>query len=423
MVTVTLSGSSTIEPNLTQLSDGHRRIDLSAARRIGIMRLDNAGDVVLAGPTIRALRAHIPGARLVLLASVNGAAGGELLPWLDEIEVWRAVWQDAAGELPFDPERERDAIERLRALELDAIFILTSFSQTPYAAGYAAYLAGIPTRIGHEQGFGGGVLSHAVKGPAPDHQAERNLHLVGGVGLPIGDAALEVRIPPAVAAGVNRTLSERGAADGTAIVVAPGASCGSRRYAAGRLAQAVAAVRHRTGRPVVVIGSSSDAPLAAPLLQAIPDAIDLVGGTSLVEAAAVIRDAAVVVSNNSLAMHLADAFGRPIVVTFAGTEREPEWAPRRSPSALLRSPTPCAPCRLFECPMAGHPCLSIDPRIVADEAIRLLGEGGLAKGSRRSSGGKGRSRDASCRVKSARGDPDAAPGRRSVAVADRDRPR
>jgi ADP-heptose:LPS heptosyltransferase len=90
--------------------------------------------------------------------------------------------------------------------------------------------------------------------------------------------------------------------------------------------------------------------------------------------AAVVSAAAVIVSNNSLAMHLADALDRPVVVTFAGTDVEDEWVPRRAPHVLLRTPTACAPCRLFDCPFAGHPCLDIAPTAVADAVVAVLRE-------------------------------------------------
>ena len=79
-------------------------------------------------------------------------------------------------------------------------------------------------------------------------------------------------------------------------------------------------------------------------------------------------------ANDSLAMHLADAFERPIVVVFAGTDAEAEWAPRRTRHILLREPTPCAPCRLFDCAFDGHPCVAIDPGRVVDAALLLLGD-------------------------------------------------
>ena len=343
-------------------------------RRIGILRLDNAGDVVLAGPVMRSLRSRFPDAGLTLVASTGGAAAAPLLPWVDDVLVWDALWQDANGRLPFEPGRELEAIDRLRRRRLDVAIILTSFSQTPFAAAYACYLAGIPVRVGHADAFGGAVLSHPIAGPAPTHQADRNLHLLRGLGVAVDDEDLGIDVPCDSRAAAAGWLAESGICEGEPVVVVPGASCASRRAAPSLLGRALADVRRRTDRPVVVVGTAAEAALADPIRAAVPGALDLTGRTSLPQMAAVVAAAGVVVTNNSLAMHLADALGRPVVVTFAGTDLEAEWAPRRAQSVLLRNPTVCAPCRLFECPVAGHPCLEIAPSAVADAVASLLGE-------------------------------------------------
>ena len=345
---------------------------LAGARHVLILRLDNAGDVILAGPTIRALRASLPSARLTLLASPNGAVAAELLPWLDDVVPWRAVWQDAAGEMPFDPAREAAMIERLRSLDADAAIILTSFSQTPFPAAYACYLAGIPIRVGHAPHFGGSVLSHPVEGRPPEHQAERDLYLLGGIGVAVEDRHLEARVPRPAHGSALRLLAEVGIRPGDPIVIVPGASCSARRYRPNGFGQAAAGLRSETGRAVVILGTAQERSLARPILAAVPDATNLVGETSVVEAAAIVKAAALVLTNNSLAMHLADAFQRPVVVTYAGTDRESEWAPRDTRHVLLRAPTGCAPCRLFECPFDGHPCLAIDPGMILEAGVGLL---------------------------------------------------
>jgi hypothetical protein len=238
------------------LSAGPRPMSvLAGARHVLVLRLDNAGDVILAGPTVRGLRASLPGARITLLASPDGSAAGELLPWVDDIVTWRAVWQDAAGAMPFDPEREADAIDRLRSLHADAALILTSFSQTPFAAAYACYLAGIPIRVGHGALFGGSVLSHPVAGPAPEHQADRNLHLLGGIGVPVSDRRLEASVPAEARLSARRMMSDLGVDPGDPIVIVPGASCGARRYAAEGFGRAAAGMHAATGRAIVILGT------------------------------------------------------------------------------------------------------------------------------------------------------------------------
>jgi len=56
------------------------------------VRLDNDGDVLLAGPALRALAAGAD--RLTLLCGPRGRQAAELLEGIDEIVCWRAPWID-----------------------------------------------------------------------------------------------------------------------------------------------------------------------------------------------------------------------------------------------------------------------------------------------------------------------------------------
>src|SRR3712207_296797 len=107
------------------------------------MRLDNIGDVVMKTPVLRAIKQHLPASKITLMASPGGSKVAPLLPWVDDVLPWRVLWQDL-GRLCFGLSREWSLIETVREGEYDAASILTSFKQTPYPAGYACYLAGIP---------------------------------------------------------------------------------------------------------------------------------------------------------------------------------------------------------------------------------------------------------------------------------------
>ena len=87
--------------------------------------------------------------------------------------------------------------------------------------------------------------------------------------------------------------------------------------------------------------------------------------------AAVIKRAALLIANDSGPMHMADAFGRPMVILYSGTELESQWVPRTASTVLLRRPTPCSPCHAFRCPY-NMECLDIPPQEVVAEALKLL---------------------------------------------------
>jgi ADP-heptose:LPS heptosyltransferase len=343
-----------------------------AARNILAVRLDNIGDVIMLGPALRAVKETSPQARLTLLASDGGATAAPLLPWIDEVMVWRASWQDVSGKFPFDTGYELQLIQLLAERRFDAALIFTSFSQTPHVPGYVCYLAGIPLRAGESKEFGGSTLTTELRG-APDelHQVERNLRLVECLGFVARNRQLMVTIPEQARSTVSSIIARVGLdPNAPFILLHPGASAKARRYPIERFS-ILSRILINRGWSVLVIGVEREAALVQELLLHTPGAHSLIGQTTLPEYAALIERAALVICNDSLPMHLADAVRTPEVVLFSGTDYEDQWRPRATYSRLLRRPTPCHPCYLFSCPI-GQSCLDIPPEEVAEEVEQLL---------------------------------------------------
>ena len=361
----------TVNLSLTP-EDGAPLVGWLGARHILAVRMDNAGDVVMLGPALRAIKETSPAVRLTLLASPAGSAIAPLLPWIDDVITWRAIWQDL-GQLPFDPAREQVLIDQLRAREFDAALIFTSFSQNPHVPAYACYLAGIPLRAGESKEFAGGALTDELRAtPDQAHQVERNLRLVEALGFVSDDRQLQVAMSEAAAAAVPGLLRRAGLDPAAPFVLLhPGASAAARRYPPARFG-AVANRLAELGWPVLVTGTERESAIVDAVLGEASQAHRLTGATSVAAYAALIERAALVICNNTLPMHLADALGTPMVVLYSGTELEEQWGPRRAPATLLRRPTPCHPCHLFECPI-GLPCLDIPPDKVVETALGLLG--------------------------------------------------
>jgi ADP-heptose:LPS heptosyltransferase len=345
-----------------------------AARNILAVRMDNIGDVVMLGPAMRAVKETSSQARITLLASSGGAAAASLLPWVDDVIAWRAIWQDVGGRMTFDSARERELIKLLTERHFDAALVFTSFSQTPHTPAYVCYLAGIPLRAGESREFGGSTLSTELQGaPTELHQVERNLRLVEYLGFVARERRLTVSIPDEARKAIRALLQQYGIdPDGSFILLHPGASAKARRYPAeqfGRVAHLLA----QRGWPVLVTGVEREGALLAEVKQQAAQTRLLVGQTTLVEYAALIERAALVICNDTLPMHLADATRTPTVVLFSGTDYESQWQPRSTVARLLRRPTPCSPCYLFDCPL-GLPCLDIPPREVVEVVEDVLME-------------------------------------------------
>jgi ADP-heptose:LPS heptosyltransferase len=357
-----------------------------AARSLLAVRLDNIGDVVLLGPALRAVKEASPAAHITLLASPAGTTAAPLLPWVDAVITWRAAWQDL-GQLAFDPARERELIESLAARDFDAAQIFTSFRQSPHAPGYVCYLAGIPLRAGESKEFGGRVLTSELRGASDElHQAERNLRLVEALGFPVRDRDLAIRIPGEARAAIPGLLADLGIdPDAPFVLLHPGASAKARRYPAERYGE-VARLLAERGWPVLVTGVEREAELLATVMERAPRAYLLIGRTTLPEYAALVERAALVVCNDTLPMHLADATRTPAVVLYSGTEYESQWRPRATRHRLLIRHVPCQPCYRFECPI-GLPCLDIAPEEGVAAAEEVLAEGAVGLATEVAPGG------------------------------------
>jgi ADP-heptose:LPS heptosyltransferase len=311
-----------------------------------VVRLDNDGDVLLAGPAIRAVSAAAD--HVTLLCGPRGAAAAALLPGVDAVIVRRAEWIDP--EAPPLDRADLDAyIDAIAAVRADAAVVLTSFHQSPLPSAFVLRLAGVSRIAAISEDFPGSLLDHRLPDPGDVHESQRALTVAAALGyaLPDGDdgrlavRAAEPRIP----------LPER------FVAVHPGASVPARAWAPERNRELVAALA-RAGREVVVTGAPAERELTAFVAGGRPGVSDLGGATSLAELAGVLARADAVIVGNTGPAHLAAAVGTPVVSLFAPTVPAARWRPWGVPHELLFLDVPCAGCRARVCPVAGHPCLS-----------------------------------------------------------------
>ena len=313
------------------------------------VRLDNDGDVLLAGPAIRAL-AH-GAARVTLLHGPRGRRAAALLPGVDARLEWCAPWIDPEPHA-VDPAAGQALVAGVDALRPDVAVIFGSFHQSPLPTALVLRLAGVPRVAATSADYPGSLLDvrHRIDDDA--HEVERAIDLAAAAGFPAppgDDGALRVNRP---AAGVARRMPA-----GDYVVVHPGASVPARAWAPDRNAALVAALV-ADGRRVAVTGGPGEEALTA-LVAGPPrsEVIDLGGRTSFAELAEVLAAARCVVVGNTGPAHLAAAVGTPVVSLFAPTVPAVRWRPWRVPHELLYVDVPCAGCRARVCPVEGHPCL------------------------------------------------------------------
>jgi ADP-heptose:LPS heptosyltransferase len=329
-----------------------------------VARLDNDGDVLLAGPAVRAVAAGA--ARVTLLCGPRGRAAAAMLPGVDEVLVHRAEWIDPEPP-PLDRAATLALVERLERLAPDQALVLTSFHQSPLPLALLLRLAGVPTVAAISVDYPGSLLDVRHRVDEDLHEVERALSLAATLGyrLPQGDdGRLAVRRSP----GAGRPFGGR-----PYVVVHPGASVSARAWSPERNAALVDALV-AAGRRVVVTGAPGEralcARVAGPPRAAV---IDLAGATDLPGLAEVLAGADAVCVGNTGPAHLAAAVGTPVVSLFAPTVPAGRWRPWRVPHVLLGDQEiECAGCRARVCPRPGHPCLETVSALDALAAVEQL---------------------------------------------------
>jgi ADP-heptose:LPS heptosyltransferase len=333
--------------------------------RILAVRLDSDGDVLLAGPAIRALAVA---GHVTLLCGPRGQQAAELLPGVDDILVWRCPWIEAAPDAVEHAAIDA-LVDELSAGAFHEAIIFTSFHQSALPTALVLRLAKVPRISAISEDYPGALLDvrHRIDDAHPESdmpESERALSLVMAAGFPLpsqDDRRLAVRQPLPATASLTGTDPY--------VVVHPGASVPARAWPAQRAAETVATLAER-GVRVVVTGSRDEKELTAAVAGV--DAVDLGGRTTLAELAGVLAAARAVVVANTGPAHLAAAVGTPVVSLFAPTVPATRWAPYGVPTVVLGDQdAPCRGTRATTCPVPGHPCLS---SVTATDVLAALDE-------------------------------------------------
>lgn len=342
------------------------------SRHVLVARMDNDGDVLLAGPAIRAVAAGA--GRVTLLCGPRGERAARLLPGVDDVLVHRAEWIDPEPG-PFSPAPTSALLLALgrRRPALDEAIVFTSFHQSPLPLALLLRLVGVP-RIGATSvDYPGSLLDVRHRIDDDVHEVERARALARAMGYPPppgDDGRLRIARPAAAdpparpfPAGVRY------------VVVHPGASAPARAWAPARHGELVAALTAR-GRHVAVTGGPGERALTAHVAAAAgrhaARVRDLGGATTFAQLAEVIAHADAIVVGNTGPAHLAAAVGTPVVSLYAPTVPAVRWRPWRVPHVLLHQEVPCAGCRARRCPIAGHPCIDALPLEAVVAALARL---------------------------------------------------
>jgi heptosyltransferase I len=327
--------------------------------RILLVRTSALGDIVLSLPVLTALRRRFPAARIGWVVDEAFAPlldGHAHLDRLFRVPLrrWR---RDRRGRLRELTHFAGD----LRTFGADVAFDLMG----NHKGALLARLSGARLRIGHRRADrrepSSAVWLTTTLPAAGFHAVERSLSLLAA------DGAVEATAdfaPGAIACGRDSVPT------GDYLYLHPGAAWGNKRYPAARWGQVAAALRAQ-GAPEVRVGAApGEEALAQAVVTASGDTARLLPAPSLGELTGAIRGARLVLGGDTGAIHLARAFGRPVVAVHGPTDpaRHGPWA---DPGGVVVRRLACSFChqRMAE----AKSCLDlVTPDEIATRALARL---------------------------------------------------
>jgi ADP-heptose:LPS heptosyltransferase len=263
------------------------------------LRALKLGDLLVAVPALRGLRRAFPDHRILYAAQ----------SWLEPIVQLTGAVDDLL------PTHGLDVPLALRPGRVDVAVNL--HGNGPESRGRLEVLDAA-RRIGHRApGWSGPEWEDGV------HERYRWARLVRSHGIDADPLDYHLLPPPVESPAPG------------AVVIHVGAAYGSRLWPVKRFAD-VAHSLWNAGHRVLLTGSAGERPRAEAVAQAagLPEAQVVAGRLELLDFAALVSSAALVISADTGAAHLASAYSRPSVVLF-GPAPVAEWGPPPGPHLVL----------------------------------------------------------------------------------------
>lgn len=302
------------------------RITFDGSGKTAFFRALQLGDMLCAIPAVRAFKRCYPESAITLIG----------LPWAVDFVKRFPDYFSSFIAFPGYPGLDEQPFDYAGFEEFVSCFNKEKFDFLVQMHGDGSITNRIAERLGAKvkSGYfkkGDRPLGEGLCMPYPEgiHEVKRHLMFMNFLGIPNDGDALEFPVTEAEKRSAAElcdgyALSERGYA-----CIHPGARDLRRRWAPENFAR-VADTLVSSGLRVVLTGTASEAEVAGNVQKLMRHpAVNLAGKTELGVLAALIKNAGILVCNDTGVSHIAAALGVPSVVVFLASDPK-RWAPLNS---------------------------------------------------------------------------------------------
>jgi heptosyltransferase-2 len=319
--------------------------------RILIVQTSYLGDTILSTPVIAGVHRLHPAAQLWMMTTPAAAGLVERDPLLK-------------GVIAFDKRKEAAGPtglirmgQHLRKMGFDRVYAL----QRSYRTALTLLASGIP----HRTGFQNAKLSfiyHTVRTRRPsDHDVLRNLSILTGE-APIAEFDTRLRLYPPSREALGPIANQLLTQNKPLALLVPGSAWPTKMWHWEHY-RTVAAHFLDQDFAVALLGGPADRPVNQQVADNL-DVVDLAGKITVAEAMTIVQNARIMICNDSMALHLASAFGIPCVAIFCATCPSFGFGPWRNRRAVVveQKGLPCKPCARHggkTCPTGTRACMEM----------------------------------------------------------------
>ncbi len=337
-----------------------------------IVRLSAIGDIVFATPLIDAIRRGYPGARIYWLVQAESKGLLESHPGLDEVIVWpRQAWEKLWRERQWFRlwRAVRQFRDELRALRVDVALDVQGLMKS----GFLAWLSGAGRRIGLGSREGSQWLMSLVidKGGEPGRIASEYRYFAQQLELPVDAFEMRIGLSEEDHSHAGLLVEANGLESGF-IVICPFTTRPQKHWLNSAWNELLTAIASQWRLPVVMLGGPGDRESSKAIgIQERTSPVDLVGETTLRQAAALIERAGLVIGVDTGLTHMGIAMNRPTLCLFGSTR--PYLDTTHENAAVIYHPRSCSPCRRKPTCNGSFDCMR-DIRVpeVMEQASRLM---------------------------------------------------
>ena len=332
-----------------------------------VIKLRYIGDVLLATPTLRAIKAARPDVRITMMVNrgTEDVLSGN--PDVDEVMVLDKGSLGAQSRL----------IAGLRGRQFDTVIDLTDGDRS----AFLTWISGAPVRIGFndEHRWRGRYYTEVVPPvPAVRHRIDRDLEALKPIHIQADSKDPQLSLTQEEKNRADQLLDQLGIQPSQSFVILqPGARYWFKAWPPERFAELADRLTSRHGCQVLIGGSNQDIDIAQQIQQmATSNPVIMAGRTTIKQFAAVAKKSALFVGSDSGAMHVASAVGTPVVALF-GPSNPREWGPRGGPVEILHKEIDCRSCFHPTCIRGEENCMrliAVHEVVVAAQRLLPVGK-------------------------------------------------